>query len=223
MNKDKEIIFIPTEAKIEEDFIETNFSIKIPIMKLDILVISSEKYTANKSYYPAEELEKAYKSLILKPININHIQNNVVGVISDSYIKKRKDIVDVYAKGIIWEYNFEDEASEIRKSATQNQIPVSVEALPGTVECPECGEKFDYIDYKLKKACSHLNKTDKRILRDFEFLGLAVLLPPKVPAYADAKAELLAKMNKPDFRKMSTKELIKFLKEVRQHYERKSD
>lgn len=214
---------------VEQSFLEfEEFKSQIPLLNLKLKVIGSEKYTKNKSLYPAEEIKKSFQTLVNKPINVNHEHDYIIGVITEAYLENKRKNVDLMAKGIVWEYRFPEESSKIKDLIrVSKKIDVSLEALPNYVECPTCGEIYEYLKYRLGSGCNHLQKTNKRILRDIEFIGVSILFPPKEPAYDDARAELLSvnfdisKLSPSALKNLSSRELRKLLQEVKKHNERK--
>lgn len=157
--------------------------IEVPILRIKGIAIGSDRYTGNRSLYSAEEIKKAYQTIVNKPINVNHVFEDIIGVVTSSSIEEDdKGNAYLYIEGLIWEYRFPDEAYQIRQMG--NKVNVSVEALPQYIECPKCGHTCSNLELVLKSnVCEHLMTEGYRILRDLTFLGLAVVFPPKEPAY----------------------------------------
>lgn len=124
---------------------------------------------ANKCIIPKDKIEPMLSSIILKPIDIDHIRNYTVGVYLDA--KLEKDII--YAYGIIFKANFENEWEEMKQLFEDGKLTSSFE-----IWCPK--DKRTYND-------------DGTFTLDAPVIAGGAILFKTTPAFKEAKVLELAK------------------------------
>lgn len=152
----------------------------------------------NKDYFTKEELQKADKTPIYKPLNWLHGEPNI-GVIYDSMYVHGKDgepdYLAVYSA--IWKFKYKAFAEEILRRNSINDLYVSMETWFTGITCSECGEHFAAVDEVHGNVCQHLmNRMQEgsktyRVLGDICFGGGGVVDDP-----ADVLASRLAVASK---------------------------
>lgn len=212
------------------------FEVRIlPLEKLAVLedfvlrargkVVEADAWTLKDTLFPLEELKVKYKSIEGMPLNINHVENQVVGCLVDSQlVYPEKGNPEMWVDCLIWEFLHPEIGEAVRSN--KNKLTFSVEVYPEVVVCPECHKELDYLAWKTGiDLCEHWKKSDKRIFKNFLFLGCALLLPPVKPAVPDAKAEVFSfdfsLITLDNLKKMSDEELLKLHEELHREFRKK--
>jgi len=169
-------------AEVVKPFDEDEF-----LLPLQSFVATLDETNENKIIFPLEEVKQSYKTFKNTPLNLNHEQNNIVGVNISADIKYYKNKKpELWVSSILWKFI----APDISAWLSENNKPaVSMEVYVKDVECSVCHQIFDYVQAKLGGGCEHLDKGADRIAHGLYFAGLSILLPPKQPAFKDAEVK----------------------------------
>ncbi len=163
------------------------------------LVLCHANVNSNQDEFEFEELKSAYDTIQLKPINIEHCDDDIVGVIYASEFIEESGLATeeesepalVKAYGAIYKKKFPAVAEEMKKRFAENDLFYSMETWFNTAACSDCEEEFTTSD----DYCDHLNsrhetKTTSRMLRGITFGGVAIV---NYPADKEARNLTLAK------------------------------
>jgi len=186
--------------------------------------VVADEFTLKESLFPSDELKKNYKTLEHMPLNINHEQDKIVGCITKAqYVFKDNKKPEVWIDGVVWEYLNPQVGSVIREAASKDELYLSTEVYTQKVVCPECGKVLDYLLWRAGvDLCDHWRESNKRIFKDFLFLGCAILVPPMKPAVKKAYAELLkfdfSIVTLDNLKRLSDEELLRLHDELHREF-----
>jgi len=147
----------------------------------------------NQDEFEFEELKNYYNTAKFKPIDWEHENDDIIGVVYDSeFVEEPKPEDDavpyIRAFGVIYKSKFPDKAEEMKRRHEAGNLFYSMEVWFEKAACSECGKEFESSDV----YCNHLrdrleNKTTSRKLRGITFGGAGVVVNP-----ADKKASSLS-------------------------------
>lgn len=133
----------------------------------------TDKPNNNKDLLPKKELLRVLPTLIGKPVNLEHIRRNVVGMFIDyRFIEKENKVI---AYGIFFKDVFSGEWEQFKKLLKQKKLSTSYEV---------------WNDESKEEKLSDGTK----ILHDLQIAGMAILFREK-PAFDECKVLAIAKKN----------------------------
>lgn len=204
---------------------------------LQSVIMTADEPNGNGDFFPKDEMVKAYKSYIGKPVDYNHDVSIVLGKIIDAIYVEGKDgahdnvelIVKINKKAP--EGLTADEktfyATLIDRIENEDLGFMSLEAYAENAECPFCASKFPFAE-PCEHIANYLNKKIKakdgsdfhiyRIDRDITFVGAGIVENP-----ADKNAEfktVLAKKKENILDKISANEFLTILDEINEQDKR---
>lgn len=153
-----------------------------------------EGANGNSDVFIADELKDRHPTAIYKPLNMEHKETRIVGVIYDTEYFDREQSdngkagVNIYA--VMYKWLFPVDAEEINERYNNNDLSVSMETWFDNAECSICNKSFA----EESQYCEHLSSRYavaeyKRILHGITFGGVGIV---KRPADSDAVALALA-------------------------------
>jgi len=150
----------------------------------------------NSRKYVHEELMKAARTLVGKPLTINHDMKRAAGNVTfaeceDETIEYVAEVNDKSAAG-------RDSLQKFKTEGPQHYSGVSVEADYLYNRCPDCGKRFGESDQKeqLKAFDKHMRVEHQKITEltqpfGIVFKALSLVESPEVPGVAGTTIELL--------------------------------
>lgn len=96
----------------------------------------------------------------------------------------------IEALAVVWKYYFPNEFAEVEMAHQEGRLFYSMECVPERIKCSGdtgCGESYEYHGRQSDEYCDHLNESAsvKELIKP-HFTGGAAVIPPEVPAWADA-------------------------------------
>lgn len=207
MKKDPKKIFrfstpveIAKKSKMEELLKESG------IKKYDSRVyiaywLATEGENRNKTVLTAEEIESHYKSIEHTSVNMEHNNDEKLGVniyakLEELRGKKAILVLASFVKSDYW-------TPEIVERHSGQTLRFSMECYVSEYECVKCGARFGHPF----SACDHVaSGSAAKIMHGIEFIASAVVLNP---ADLKAKSVDMAKKQEEELMDKETKELMK--------------
>jgi len=181
------------EFKVVDDAGKNTIRIKGVAMKGDVI-------SKNKRKYVDEELKKAARTWIGKPVTINHNPQQIVGDIKWMEYSDQSNALEYLA-----DIKKQPYVDMIRSKSTAIR-GVSIEANYLHNRCPKCDKKF-YTEEDFHKHMhgEHFIKTNPTT-EPHGILGqaLSLVLSPEEPGYSGSSIELLEMYRKPVLRLLET-------------------
>ena len=163
----------------------------------------------NKRKYVDEELKKAARTWIGKPVTINHDMNRKVGNIT--WMEYNRGALEYLAdiKKQPYVGLLRDKSTEVKG--------VSIEANYLHNRCPKCGQRFySEAEFHAHMSTEHFIKTDPtKEPHGLVGTALSLVLAPEEPGYTGSSIELMEAYRKPVLQLLET--VYKTRKEVKEY------
>lgn len=175
--------------------------------------VEADNANDNGHIFPLEDLKTAQRTIAMKPLNMLHHAQYVVGAFAGAELMYptggapgEGDAVTtggnpyVEALAAFWRGNFEEEYAAVEAAHKEGALFYSMECVPQSLTCPEedCGHEAVYAGRQHESYCDHMNapRGGKRLNKP-HFNAGAIIIPPVKPGWRGANigqiAELVAK------------------------------
>ena len=167
--------------------------------------VEADNPNSNGAMWTTEDLQLGEVTVAGGPLNWLHDENKIIGAFLDGQLVKEREAAaaggignHIVATAAAWRFLHPGPTRVIEKAAADGELYFSMECLSRAVACidsegrPGCGEEFSYGDYNSGNCCSHLRERSSiRRFVDPYFLGGAVIVPPVVPGWSNANADVV--------------------------------
>lgn len=168
------------------------------VLRVSGRLVRAEQANANGALWNQSDLEYGLPTVAYGPLNYQHDGRKIIGTLLDPSLiagEKAADGSDVgpyiHTDGVVWRWA-DPVVREVEHYLGLEKAWLSMECVSERVQCSGpngCGQIMSYRDAAVKseKACSHVReRSSHRRMVDPTFMGAAIIVPPKTPAWADA-------------------------------------
>ena len=168
-------------------------------------LVGADQPNDNGAFWTTEDLQLGESSVAGGPVNWIHDDTHNIGCLLEGHLVTGREAAasgvgnHIATTAAIWRFLYPREADTIEKAALDGQLFFSMECISREVACMDgpggrrgCGETFSYKDADSGNCCSHIReKSSMRRFIDPLFLGTAVIVPPVMPAWRSASADVV--------------------------------
>lgn len=169
--------------------------------------VEADSPNSNQQYWSLDALWDSVHTIKNSALNINHVQNEIVGVLSAAEMiyptegSQLNPYVETLA--VFWQNRFPELYEEIEAGYSEGKLFISMECTAESLTCGGdygCGATFPYKGPYDSSYCSHI--TDRTAYRSFNrpvFQGAGLIMPGTRPGWSGAWVkELAGDMDKKD-------------------------
>lgn len=179
--------------------------------------VEAERANSNGHTFPLADLFVSQRTLDLKPLNMVHHPQYIVGafaggqmlspqgevveasdyLLDDELISADLGMPFMEAVAAFWYRNWPEEHEVIQRAHNEGQLFYSMEAIPETITCstPECAMTAKYMGHEHESYCEHMNGiTGPKRLDKPVFSGGAIIVPPVQPGWKNADIKEISKL-----------------------------
>jgi len=177
--------------------------------------VEADRENANRQFWSLGDLEFGKPTIKHAPMNMLHVPNQVVGTFVEAEMLYPKDTSAasanvgseapsqspfIEALGAMWRFYFPRQYRAVQVAHDEGSLFFSMECVSETITCSGeggCGGEFAYEGVSSPTYCSHLNqRQSRRQMNKPLFTGGALIIPPKTPAWKDARISELGTLVK---------------------------
>ena len=181
--------------------------------------VEAERENANRAFWSVDDLVFGQPSIQNAPMNLLHQPRQIVGsfVASEILYPLKDEGADpalaeilgeeaatinphIEALGAFWKAYFPRQYQAVAAAHDEGSLFYSMECVAESLTCggdEGCGKEFAYDGPQSATYCQHLNeRSSRRHMNNPWFTGGALIIPPKTPAWADAKISELSSLVK---------------------------
>ncbi len=157
----------------------------------------------NGHIFDLDELRTAKDSVLHAPMNMLHVPHQIMGTFVANEIVYPTgegaavgggDPPYLEALAVFWKYYFEEAYELVRMAHNEGSLAWSMECIPESVTCAGgCDSTFAYAGRQSDTYCDHLNMpAAKKKLNKPQYSAGALVVPPALPAWKNAKVTELS-------------------------------
>jgi hypothetical protein len=157
----------------------------------------------NGHIFDLEELRTAKSSVLYAPMNMLHVPHQIMGTFVANEIVYPTgegaaagggDPPYLEALAAFWKYYFPEAFEMVRMAHNEGSLAWSMECIPQSVTCANgCDQTFAYAGRQDSSYCDHLNMpAAKKKLNKPQYSAGALVVPPALPAWKNAKVTELS-------------------------------
>lgn len=163
------------------------------LLPLSGRLVQAEKANDNGALWSTGDLEFGLPTVTHGPLNHQHNGDIILGTITGSrMVESAAAGSHIAIDGVLWRWVHPDQMRDVENFLAAEQAWLSMECISERVQCTGptgCGQIMPYREAALRtdKACVHVREhSSQRRMVNPLFMGAAVIVPPKTPAWADA-------------------------------------
>lgn len=166
--------------------------------------VEADKANSNKQFWTFAELSSAQSTILNTPLNMLHAPRAIVGHFVDAEMMHPTEAGEenpfIEALSVFYQFYFPQELKAVEAAHAEGKLFYSMECVSESITCAGeagCGNEFAYMGPIHKTYCSHLNEhSSTKQLNKPHFLAGALIIPPVLPGWKNAKVKELSELIK---------------------------